>query len=179
VLFLLFLYGYPFSRNFSPKNLEAPVNFCRGYRALAVTALLIAGCGSSAEDSSKERLAAMAGGRLKDVVPVSGKVLVDGAPTAGVNLHLFPSAGGNRITSVKTGPDGTYCWSTHTSCDGIEAGSYKIAFDFFKKPKRNDNVNMADDQLKGRYSDPMKSEFSLTVTKGTPQKDVNYELKTK
>lgn len=155
------------------------MNFCRGYRALAVTALLIAGCGSSAEDSSKERLAAMAGGRLKDVVPVSGKVLVDGAPTAGVNLHLFPSAGGNRITSVKTGPDGTYCWSTHTSCDGIEAGSYKIAFDFFKKPKRNDNVNMADDQLKGRYSDPMKSEFSLTVTKGTPQKDVNYELKTK
>ncbi|HTI50048.1 MAG TPA: hypothetical protein VL475_03820 [Planctomycetaceae bacterium] len=141
--------------------------------------LVIPGCGSSAEDVSKERLTQMAGGPLKEVVPVSGKVSVDGEPKAGVKLHLYPAAGGEKITESLTKADGTYCWATYTPCDGLPAGSYKIAFQLFPKQRRNDTISNADDLFKGRYNDPVKSEFTLTVEKGKPQTDANYELKMK
>lgn len=143
------------------------------------TLVLAVGCGSSAGDVSKERLAQMAGGKLKEVVPVSGKVLVDGEPKPEVVLQVYPAEGGSLVTETRTKPDGTYCLSTHLACDGIEAGTYKIAFEHFPKPKRNDQNERKDDLFKGKYSNPKKSEFSLTVEKGKPQKDIDYELKLK
>ena len=126
---------------------------------------------------SEERLTKMAGGKLKDVVPVSGKVLVDGAPQAGVNLFLYPSTGKMKvITECRTDSDGTYCWTTHTECDGLPPGQYRLAFQYMPKRSRNDKGN---DLLGGRYSDPMKVDYPLTVEEGSPQEDVNYELTTK
>ncbi len=156
-----------------------PLGGSHGFVFSAFTLLLLAGCGSSAGDMSKERLAQMAGGQLKEVVPVSGKVVIDGEPRAEVILQLFPADGGKQITETRTGGDGAYCWSTHLTCDGIEAGTYKVAFEHFPKPKRNDQNEKKDDLFKGKYSNPKKSEFTLTVEKGKPQKDVNYELKMK
>jgi len=126
---------------------------------------------------SEERLASMAGGKLKDVVPVSGKVLVDGAPQAGVNLFLYPSNDGRKpIAECRTDSTGAYCWATHTECDGLAPGKYRLAFQYMPKRSRNDKGN---DLLGGRYSDPMKVEYPLTVEEGSPQEDVNYELSTK
>jgi hypothetical protein len=121
----------------------------------------------------------MAGGTLKDVVPVSGKVLVDGEPKGGVNLYLYASTGGTAIAECRTNPDGTYCWSTHLPCDGIEAGSYRLAFKYVPKQRRNDRDEDAGDLFQGRYSDPMRVEYLLTVEEDSPQKDVDYELTTK
>src|SRR6187549_3927495 len=98
---------------------------CRGSRVVALAVLLIAGCGTGKGDVSKERLEQMAGGTLKEVVPVSGKVLVDGEPKGGVNLYLHPDAGGESITTCRTKEDGTYCWSTNMACDGIAPGKYR------------------------------------------------------
>lgn len=128
---------------------------------------------------SKERLTKMAGGALKDVVPVSGKVLVDGEPKGNVNLFLHPADGGPSILSIRTNPDGTYCWSTHSSCDGLEPGDYVIAFTYVPKLKRNESNEISGDLFKGKYGDPKKSAYKLSVAKGTPQKDVDYDLKTK
>jgi hypothetical protein len=144
-----------------------------------VAALLIAGCGPGADDVSKERLAKMAGGTLKDVVPISGRVLVDGEPKGGVNIYLYASSGGNAIAECRTNSDGTYCWSTHTTCDGLEAGSYRLAFTYIPKLRRNERTEEADDLFQGRYSDPQKVEYLLTVEEESPQTDVDYDLKMK
>jgi hypothetical protein len=136
--------------------------------------LLFAGCGT-AGDMSEARLAKMAGGTLKDVVPISGKVLVDGVPKGGVNLHLYGETGGMMITECRTDSDGTYCWSTHTECDGLEPGKYRIGFRYVPK-QRNDRGT---DLFEGRYSDPMAVEFLLTVEADSPRDDVDYDLKTK
>jgi 5-hydroxyisourate hydrolase-like protein (transthyretin family) len=148
-------------------------------REFVLAVLLIAGCGPGAGDTSQERLAQMSGGNLKDVVPVSGKVLVDGEPKAGVTIYLYRSTGGEQIAECRTNPDGTYCWATHLPCDGIEAGSYRLAFKCFPKLRRNDQIKETDDLFQGRYSDPMKVEFLLTVEEGSPQTDVDYALTTK
>jgi 5-hydroxyisourate hydrolase-like protein (transthyretin family) len=118
----------------------------------------------------------MAGGKLKDVVPVSGKVLVDGAPASGVNIYLYPSTGGKAVAECRTDADGTYCWTTHTECDGIEPGKYRLGFRYIPKQRKNEK---GDDLFAGRYSDPMAVEFLLTVEEDAPQADVNYDLTTK
>ncbi|MGE0374497.1 MAG: hypothetical protein AB7Q45_03700 [Planctomycetaceae bacterium] len=135
--------------------------------------LLLAGC-SSGTEMTDERLASMAGGKLKETVKVSGKVLVDGTPQPGVNIHLYGPGGGAEVNNCRTGEDGTYCWSTHVSCDGLEAGSYRLAFEYVPKEKKNDEGT---DLFKGKYRNPAKNDFTLTVEKGVPQTDVNYELK--
>jgi hypothetical protein len=121
----------------------------------------------------------MAGGTLKDVVPVSGKVLVDGEPKEGVNLYLYAGTGGSAIAECRTKSDGTYCWSTYTPCDGLEAGSYRLAFKYVPKQRRNDRDEEAMDLFQGRYSDPTKVEYLLTVEEDAPQTGVDYDLKTK
>ena len=149
---------------------------CRRSGVYVLAAFLIAGCGSSADDMSEGRLAQMAGGTLKGVVPVSGKVLVDGVPKDGVNIFLYASTGGKVITECRTDSDGAYCWTTHTECDGLEPGTYRLGFQYSPKQRRNDRGT---DLFGGRYSDPMKVEYLLTVEEGSPQEGVNYELTTK
>jgi hypothetical protein len=144
-----------------------------GIFALAV--VLFVGC-QSAEDVSEERLARMAGGKLKDVVPISGKVLVDGVPQGGVNLYLYKSSGGLTIAECRTDSDGTYCWTSHTECDGLEAGKYRLGFKYLPKRRRNEK---GDDLFEGRYSDPLKVDFLLTVEEDSPRSDVDYDLTTK
>lgn len=138
--------------------------------------LLTSGCGSGKQDMSPERLAQMAGGKMKAVVPVSGTVLVDGTPTAGVNLYLHKAEGGPSLTDCRTDKEGKYCWSTHLPCDGLEPGSYALSFAHIPKLKRNDT---GVDLFKGKFRNPQKNGFKLTVEAGKPQTDVKYELKTK
>jgi hypothetical protein len=163
-------------RRLIPRLLEVIVTGCFRRGAFILPVLFFAGCGSSADDMSEARLTQLAGGELKNVVPVSGKVLVDGVPQRGVNLYLYAGTGGTVLAECRTNPDGTYCWSTHTACDGIEPGKYRLAFKYVPKQKTPGKGN---DLFEGRYSDPMKIEYLLTVEEGAPQDNVNYELTTK
>ena len=140
--------------------------------ALILTATMI-GCGSGGNPLSDTDLKKIAGGDLKEVVPVSGKVNVDGQPALGVNIYLHAENDPNYISFARTGSDGKYCWATYRPCDGIPLGKYTLTFKHMPKmtPK-----GKGDDLLKGRYANPKKSEFKLTVEKGAPQKDVNYDL---
>ena len=151
----------------------------RAYHGWVFTFLLISGCGSDV-DRSKENLESMVGGALKDVFPVSGKVMVDGEPKDGVNLYLFKPDGTALPNNARTKPDGTYCWSTYEVCDGLEPGSYVVCFRHIPKQKNNDRGDSDEaDLLGGKFSDPKTSEFKLTVAAGAPQENVNYDLKTK
>jgi hypothetical protein len=128
----------------------------------------------------------MAGGQLKDVVPVSGKVTVDGQPVSDVLLELWSSNSNVKpVKSVTAGADGKYCWTTYINCDGIEPGPYKVTFKQLKpvttekKTFKNQNKQKSEDLFGGRYSDVSKSKFELTVEAGKPQKNVDYQLDSK
>lgn len=122
----------------------------------------------------------MSGGPVKDVTPVKGKVLVDGTPAAGVNLYLYPPDGSMVITEARTNADGTYCWSMYSTCDGLAAGDYKLTFRHVPVQKQNDRSEKDDDLFKGRYANPAKTEYKLTVAAGgKPQENVDYELTSK
>lgn len=139
--------------------------------------LSFSGCADDKTDVTKERLKSMAGGQLKDVVPVKGVVNVDGSPAAGVNLLLYRSGDTARLVmECRTGEDDKYCWSTHVNCDGLEPGVYLLGFTHIPKPKRNDT---GVDLFKGRYKDPSKNKIELKVEAGVPQEAVNYDLVTK
>jgi len=159
---------------------EVQVLSRRDCRVCGLVILLMAGCSSQKDDASAERIKAMAGGELKKVVPVSGKVLLDGQPKEGISIVLYPDPPTGVVAGeVRTKSDGTYCWGTYGECDGIAPGKYKVTFRLIPKPRRNDNVSVKEDQLKGKYSDPLKSKFVLEVKEGSPQTNVDYDLKTK
>lgn len=138
--------------------------------------LLIAGCGGAERDVNKEKIESMTGEPMKETVPVSGTILVDGTPTAGVNIFAY-KAGEKREAAarVRSGPDGTYCWTTYQPCDGLPAGEYKLGFT--NVPDEGKGKKEGEDVFKGKYRDPSKNEFTLTVKSGEPQTDVKYELK--
>jgi len=145
-----------------------------GWGVCLAALVLLAGCSDkSKDDVSKERLEQMSGEALKELVPVSGVVKVDGAPQAGVNLYLYDEAGTREITSARTDAEGKYCWSTYQACDGLPAGSYLLAFDYIPKPRKNDT---GVDLFRGKYRNPRTGKYKLTVVAGTPQTDVNYEF---
>ena len=136
--------------------------------------LLTVGCGSNGV--TKDRLKAKAGGQLKSVVPVSGKVLVDAQPVSGVLLQLYSTSNSEKpLKSAIAGDDGKYCWSTYTACDGLEPGGYKVTFKHLKNPTKE----KSEDLFKGRYSDVSKSQYELVVEAGKPQEKVDYDLNSK
>lgn len=144
-----------------------------------VFAAFVVGCGSERQ-VSKDNLAKMAGGSVKPVTSIKGKVLIDGTPTAGVNIYLYGTDGATVVTQTRTNADGTYCWSTYEQCDGLTAGDYKLTFKHIPQQKQNDRDQKEDDQLKGRYANPAKTEFKLSVASdGKAQENVDYELKSK
>jgi hypothetical protein len=136
----------------------------------------VVGCGGESNAQLKKRLEKVSGGKMKVVVPVSGKVTVDGKAAAGVDISIHKMTGGNPLRTTSTDKDGKYCWSTYLTCDGLEAGEYKITIKYI--PKTN-HKGEGTDVLGGQYADPAKSEYKLTVAEGSPQKDVNYDLATK
>jgi len=135
--------------------------------------LLLAGCGSGS-DLTKEQLESRVGA-LKETVPVSGTVSINGSPTAGVNLYAYAKGGGMEAAAeARTEEDGTYCWATYQECDGLVPGEYQLAFSHI--PKEGKGKKAGEDLLQGKYRDPTKSEFTLLVKSGEPQTEVNYEL---
>lgn len=132
---------------------------------------LVLGCGGGSMSNSQ--LEKMMGSKVKEVVPVSGKVLVDGAPQKNVTISLYAATGDKPINTATTDAEGKYCWTNYRTCDGLEPGEYRLTFTSVK-PKRS--TREPEDAFNGKYGDPAKTEFELTVEKGKPQKDVNYEL---
>ena len=142
---------------------------------LMFAVLLPLGCGSEA-NFDDEALDKMAGGKRQETVAVSGKVTVGGVPTGNIVIYGYTQASGLKpAAETHTKADGTYCWNTYTDCDGVPPGEYKLTFAHI--PNERKGKKQGEDLLKGQYKDPAKSEFSLVVTSGAPQADVNYDLK--
>jgi len=140
------------------------------------TVLLLSGCGPVERDVNKEKIEAMTGEEMQETIPVKGKVTIDGEPAAGVNLYAYEAGTMKEaVAQVRTGADGTYCWTKYQPCDGLPAGEYKITFTNI--PEEGKGKKEGEDLFKGKYKDPSKSEHTLTVKAGAPQENVDYDLK--
>src|SRR5690606_18418746 len=103
----------------SPPWLKRMRNVLRLCLLLLLPAILLAGC-SNERSVDEGDLASMAGGELKETVPVSGTVHVDGLPAEDVFIYAYPKGNVTApVAQIQTKPDGTYCWTTYALCDGL------------------------------------------------------------
>jgi len=132
---------------------------------LCASAALI-GCGNSEPK----------GGPRAKTVPLTGTVLVNGKPEEGVTVYCHPINGGveNRVLSGTTDASGNVFISTYVSGDGVPPGEYALTFKWLEKGPGD-----AKDLLKGRYTNPDKSEYKVTATEGQPAELNEIKLTTK
>lgn len=106
----------------------------------------------------------------KPVIPVSGVVLVDGAPVAGVQIrfHAVTQDPKNATLSMaKTNAEGKFNVFTYREFDGVPPGDYTVTFNDQSEAKPH--LRNSPDLFKGKYADPKTSDVKLTVpAKGEP-----------
>jgi hypothetical protein len=113
-------------------------------------------------------------GRI-DVYPVTGKVLVNGAPAEGAQVVFYPVAEelrkpGMPIPEAVTDANGQFILRSYDPNDGAPAGEFQVSV-FWPGPASPDADPAAGtynpkDRLGGRYLDPKKSGLSVTIEEG-------------
>jgi hypothetical protein len=115
------------------------------------------------------------------VVPVTGKVVVDGEPAAGIAIRCLPI--GEKPTELPTSSaftdaEGNFAISTFESGDGAPPGEYRLTFEWLTLSLLNGRYE-GPDKLGNQYSDPEKSEHMVMVVEGLPTEVGTIELKKK
>ncbi len=161
-------------------NLSSKINV----GILCITSLLwsVALSGCQHEMTDIERLE-LTHGTLNDVVPVGGTITVDGQPQAGIAVILYDGEG-KKLAPIRpalTDEDGRYDFTKYVAADGVEPGNYKLTFKWLEivKDKKLGNQVKGTDKLRNLFSDPIKSQLSVTVEEGDPITDLDFDLKTK
>ena len=99
--------------------------------------------------------------------PASGKVIVDGQPTAGVLVRLRPAADPDALDALvpfgKTGEDGGYTLGTYEAGDGAPTGRYKVTLFW---PDRPPGPSLAEDLLGGAYAQGRSTPLEATIAEG-------------
>ncbi len=130
---------------------------CVRYRLVAILALVAPGCSSQVKPPAS--------------VPVIGSVSQKGRPAAGIVVKFHPQFDIGRlkyIPSGETGPNGQFILSTGAAGNGAPRGDYIVTLE---KPKvvsdrEHSGIEMEIDEFKGKYSDPTKSQWKVTVKSG-------------
>jgi hypothetical protein len=118
----------------------------------------------------------------KETFPVTGTVLVDGAPASQLQVILHDVKGldtaNPSLSSTFTDDAGAFSMTTYQFGDGVPAGEYKMTFLWGQL----NTVSMqygGPDRLNGKYEDPDKSEFTVKVEPGKPANLGTIQLTTK
>lgn len=155
-----------------PASLQA-AQFKRSVVITCVAAILLlsAGCGKGDKPYRKP------------VIPVSGKVTVDGqVPGSPVQIMCHPRGGVDvehpTLSTCVTGPDGSFQVSTYETGDGVPEGEYDVTF-VWKDFNIVSGRYQGKDRLSGRYEQPGKSEFHFKAEAGQPVDLGTIDLKTK
>ena len=108
--------------------------------------------------------------------------MVDGQPANFLAVKANATAGVDQkaptYSSAFTDAEGKFTLSTYETGDGIPAGQYTLTFNWGEM----NMLTMAYggvDKLKGKYSDPAKSEFKVDVGPDKPLDLGTFDLKTK
>lgn len=131
-----------------PARVFIAVMFC------CVVLLPLSGCGGSRKVRSK-------------VYPVTGELLINGAPPAGAFVHFHPTSGADPdvaagIPKGQVQTNGKFAASTFANGDGLPAGEYALTFDW-KSFQAMGNKYSGPDKLGDAFADPQKSTHKVTV----------------
>jgi len=140
---------------------------------------VLSGCGGISDQKRLEN--ALGDAPLQTVVKVGGKILIDGEPAEDVSALVYSADGTKRIdfiAPVASNAEGDFVCTTYKQGDGLPVGEYKLAFDG-RKFKRSKGEFSGIDKLNGRYSNALKSTFTLSVVEGEPQTELEFDLKSK
>ncbi len=144
---------------------SVPFGPLRLFNVAVVLCLLTTGCSSPRTPVNE-----------KEVVPVSGIVHVDGTPLAGIEIsfHAAEKETSHRIfPKATTDVDGKFKAWSYRKDDGIAAGDYTLTFIDHSGPTQPfQRVSDKPDLLKGKYSNPKKSEIKLTIPEGSEPIDM-------
>lgn len=135
-----------------PLSLLGIVAFC----------LFLAGCSSERKPANE----------LK-VVPVTGVVLVDGEPTAGIKIMMFSKATDPEKRAFPRGvtdEEGRFHAWTYRVNDGVPPGEYVVTY--VDHSQANPAVRENPDGFQGRYSDRNSTEHRVTV----PDSDEPFDM---
>jgi hypothetical protein len=118
---------------------------------------LLAGCQQGKEDAVP-------------VYPVSGRVLYDGKPAAGVKVFLLPTSAPTRPQVPAhphgtTGADGRFTLTTYAEGDGAAAGGYQVAL-IWPPETKEDEEPPDTDRLMGWF-DPAHTTLSAHIKSGS------------
>lgn len=122
-----------------------------------VLALGALGCGGSS------------GPAFPKTAPVNGSVIHKGKPAGGYLVTFHPQSGSGSITYVPTGEtdkEGKFVLRTGPNT-GAAPGEYVVTITKIKvESDRKSGIETEVDELKGKYSDPAKSQWKITVKDG-------------
>jgi hypothetical protein len=121
-------------------------------------------------------------GRLP-VYPARGTVTIDGQPADGAILTFFGQSDdlkGRRVPvpMATVNSDGTYEVRSYGANDGMPVGDFRVTLIWPEPIPEGEDVEFYEpkDRLAGKYSNPAKSEISVSIVKGTneiPAIDLN------
>lgn len=108
---------------------------------------------------------------VPSTAPVSGVVKYKGKPLQGIRVTLHPqtvSAKPAFIPTGQTGPDGRFKLSTGAPGNGAPPGTYVVTFEKpeIGSPASTGSIETEIDAFGGKYSDPAKSQWTITIEKG-------------
>lgn len=122
--------------------------------------LAIVGCGDS----------------TPEVVPVQGKVLLDGKPLTKGSVATLPSAGRGAHGTLSS--DGTFELTTFAQNDGARLGTHKVAVSSFDMIGTGPEAAQGRSLIPERYANPQSSGLTIEVTADGPNEPV-LELSSK
>lgn len=106
-----------------------------------------------------------------DTVPVRGSVLRKGKAEFGVIVRFHPQfdiGDVDFIPSGETGYGGAFVLGTGAPDNGAPPGEYIVTLEKprVESDKANSGIEIEVDEWKGKYSDPAKSPWKVTVQEG-------------
>lgn len=108
---------------------------------------------------------------VPSTAPVNGVVTYKGKPLQGIRVTLHSkteTAKGAFIPSGETGPDGKFILNTGAPGNGAPHGTYVVTFEKpeIGSPASTGSIETEIDAFGGKYSNPAKSEWTVTIEEG-------------
>lgn len=103
------------------------------------------------------------------VYPVRGTATFQKKPAAKAVVVLRPAAPGavnDALPHAEVGPDGSFRIGTFGADDGAPAGEYVVTITWPEARTDPSGDEVTTDRLKGRFADPARSPWKVTVKDG-------------